>query len=284
MRQLVRVVAALLAIAAGAVAVGWWREATAVRKATAALLDQAGRAAPPAPGGADELAGLPAPVARYLRLALGDPLRRIRVARWQQTGELRTGTRAQGWNGFSAEQVVVPGAPGFVWHARVTMPMGAHVRVLDSYAAGIGAGRVSVMSVLAVSSEAGAAELNSGALHRYLAEAVWTPSALLPSAGVRWSPISDHAALATLADRGTEVALEFRFNDAGEVDAVHSPGRWGRFDGGFRQVAWEGHFSDYRSIDGVRVPGYGEVGWYDGGTWQAVWRGRLSDLRFEWLP
>jgi hypothetical protein len=223
-------------------------------------------------------------VARYLRLALGETPRRIRVARMQQAGELRTGLEARSWSAFSAEQVVVPGAPGFVWNARVAMPMGAHVRVLDSYAGGVGAGRVSVMSALAVSSHSALPELNSGALHRSLAEAVWTPSALLPSAGVRWSPISGNAALATLADHGTEVSLEFRFDDAGEVAAVHSPGRWGRFEGAYKQLAWEGRFKDYRVVDGMRVPGYGEVGWYAGDALQLVWRGRMASLRFEWGP
>ncbi|MCG6872594.1 MAG: hypothetical protein LJE84_09910, partial [Gammaproteobacteria bacterium] len=111
--------------------------------------------------------------------------------------------------------------------------------------------------------------------------AVWYPTALLPGAGVRWSPISESAALATLSDRGTTVALEFRFNRQGEVTGIFSPDRFGRFDGGYRKVAWEGIFRDYAVRSGVRVPGYGEVGWYDTGPWHSVWKGTLLDIRFE---
>ena len=78
-------------------------------------------------------------------------------------------------------------------------------------------GRVSLFSAFTLSSSANIPELNSGALHRYLAEAVWYPTALLPQAGVQWSPIDEHSALATLTDNGETVSLEFRFNDAGEV-------------------------------------------------------------------
>jgi hypothetical protein len=282
MRLFVVIVLALAAIAAGAIGVGLWREERAARRLEAALLAQAGPAAS-APV-ADAASDLPPVVARYLRHALGDAPRTIRSARMRQSGELRTSVRARHWSSFTAEQLVVPGAPGFVWKARVAMPMGAHVRVLDSYAAGAGAVRVSVMSALAVASESGAPELNAGALHRYLAEAVWYPSALLPAAGVRWEPLSERSALATIEDRGTRVSLEFRFNDADEVVAIYTPGRWGRFDGGYRQVAWEGHFKDYRVVDGVRVPAYGEVGWFDAGQWQPVWRGRVVGPIFEFGP
>jgi hypothetical protein len=32
-----------------------------------------------------------------------------------------------------ANQIVVPGAPGFIWNVKIAMPLATHVRVLDSY-------------------------------------------------------------------------------------------------------------------------------------------------------
>ena len=123
--------------------------------------------------------------------------------------------------------------------------------------------------------------MNSGALHRYLAEAVWYPTALLPSAKLRWSPIDDNAALATLTDNGITVSLEFRFNATGEVAGIYSPARWGAFDGGYKQVPWEGHFLEYQSRGGIVVPSEGEVGWYSGGKWRPVWKGRIIEANYE---
>lgn len=227
---------------------------------------------------------LPPPVARYLRLVLTDGQKFITSARMRQSGVLRTSTRTEVWSSFTATQLVVPPAPGFVWNARVQTPLATHVRVLDSYVGGVGAGRVSLMSALALASEAGAPELDAGALHRYLAEAVWYPTALLPESGVVWSPVNEHAAIATLTDSGTTVSLEFRFNAAGEVSGIYSPGRFGRFDGAYRQVPWEGHFRNYQSNAGMRVPQYGEVGWYDQGTLQWVWQGNLVEAQYELAP
>jgi hypothetical protein len=229
----------------------------------------------------DSFSRLPRPVARYFRHVLTENQKLIKTVRMYQSGVLRTSTTTDTWSSFTARQVVVPPVTGFVWDAKVEMPLATHVRVLDSYISGVGAGRVSILSAFAAAFESGGPELNSGALHRYLAEAVWYPTALLPQSGVTWSPINDHSAMAEVTDRGTTVSLEFRFNDVSEVVAIYSPGRFGRFDGAYKQVPWEGHFRDYQVRGGVRVPSYGEVGWYEGETLQLVWRGNLFDAQYQ---
>lgn len=226
-------------------------------------------------------AELPAPVARYFRHVLTDDQPLINVANMQQAGVLRTSTASESWAPFTANQLVVPSAPGFVWNARVKMPFATHVRVIDSYINAVGAGRVSLLSAVTVASAAGDKELNSGALHRYLAEGVWFPTALLPQSGVMWSPIDENTALATLTDKGTTVSLEFRFNDLGEVTAIYSDGRFGRFNGEYKQVPWQGHFRDYQIQDGMRIPRYGEVGWYDNEILQLVWQGELVSVQYQ---
>jgi hypothetical protein len=164
------------------------------------------------------------------------------------------------------------------------MPLATHVRVLDNYIAGRGSGHVSLLSAFPVAAEAGTPELNAGALHRYLAEAVWYPTALLPQSGVEWSPIDNETAIAKLTNSGTSVSLEFRFNEAGEVAEIYTPRRFGRFDGEYRQLPWEGHFRDYQIRAGMRIPLYGEVGWYDGRMLQLVWKGNITETQYEFQP
>jgi hypothetical protein len=118
--------------------------------------------------------------------------------------------------------------------------------------------------------------MNSGSLHRYLAESVWYPTALLPRSTLRWTGIDATRALATLMHRDVSVSLEFRFADTGEVTGIYTPARWGTFAGAYRQVPWEGHFRDYRERDGIFVPTEGEVGWYVDNEWQAVWKGGIT--------
>ena len=224
---------------------------------------------------------LPAPVAAYLVRAVPNGIP-IRVARLTQSGTLRTDAHSERWMAFEAKHIAAPGAVGFVWDARVTLAPLLHARVRDALLGGRGSGHVALMSAFTVGTDGGTVEMNSGSLHRFLAEAVWYPTALMPSENLSWSPLDDRRALATLSLEDLEVSLEFRFGDAGEVLGIYTPGRWGTFKGGYEKVAWEGHFSDYRDIDGFRIPMKGEVGWYIDGEWQAVWRGTLNDVIFEY--
>lgn len=228
-----------------------------------------------APSGFEELDALPPPVTRYLRRALPER-RAIRVVRMRQAGRLRTDVRSERWMPFEAEHTAAPQAIGFVWNARVQVAPLMHVAVRDAYVTGEGLGHVSLLSALPVSAARGTPEMNSGSLHRFLAEAVWYPTALLPGPNLRWTALDAGRALATLTDHGVSVSLEFRFTETGEVSGIYTPSRWGTFDGGYEQRPWEGHFHDYRMRDGVLVPTSGDVGWYAGDRWQAVWEGTIS--------
>ena len=275
-------IAFVLVVATVVLAAGW----LGVRRQQAALADRLHRltdAARDAETVRPHAAApdLPLPVEQYLQMAL-PPGTRVSLVRLRQTGVLRTDATSDRWMPFEAEHVASAGAPGFVWNARVRVAPLVHVRVRDAYVEGRGSGHVALLSAFTVGEDAGTPEMNAGALHRYLAEAVWYPAALVPSDRLAWEGIDARAARATLTDRGTTVSLDFRFNEAGEVTGIYTPARWGTFDGGYAQAAWEGRFRDYAERDGLRVPTEGEVGWYIGGEWRMVWKGRIT--AFERLP
>lgn len=221
---------------------------------------------------------LPVPVKRYLERALGDELRPIEALEMKQTGMLRGDPSSRRWLTFRANQRTKPQLRQFDWDARVRLAPLVHLRMRDAYAGGIGQGQVNLWSWLKLAADRDSPELNAGALHRFLAEAPWYPSALLPSAGVRWSAIDESSALATLDDCGTTVSLEFRFSAADEVASIYTPGRWRRVGGSYQRCAWEGHFSDYRSVHGLHVPFHAEVGWHVGGRLELVWRGEITGI------
>lgn len=245
------------------------------RRLVSSLEERLARAATPSAPAPAADPDLPAPVARYLRWALPDGAARPLV-RLRQQGSLRTDLQSPRWMPFSATHLVSASAPGFVWSARVRVAPLLHVRVIDSLVEGVGSGQVALLSAVAVAQDAGTPEMNSGSLHRYLAEAPWYPAALRPSDRLVWTAIDATRALATLHDRGTSVSLEFRFDESGAIAGIYTPGRWGSFAGGYRQRPWEGHFRDYVRHQGVAFPTAADVGWYLEGTWQPVWDGRIT--------
>ena len=230
-----------------------------------------------------DLDALPPPVRRYFDHVLGEEKRTLRLAHYTQVGALRTGTRSDRWMDFTASQVIAPMRTEFIWNARVSLLPLLHLRVRDSLIDGRGAGQVTLLSAIPVGGAGGNMEMNSGALHRFLAEAVWFPTALLPSENLYWEPIDERRALATLSCGEIAVSLEFRFNERDEVAGIYTPGRWGSFDGGYKQMPWEGRFSHYTQREGILVPSRGEVGWLANGEWQAVWRGTIVDAKLEFV-
>jgi hypothetical protein len=223
----------------------------------------------------------PEPVSRYLLRALGTATTLITRARFYQSGELRTDPRSRFWHRFSGHESVDPVNVELSWNACVRIAPLIHLNVEDGYGKGKGSGRVSLLSMITLSSERGNPELNEAALLRFLAESPWYPSVLLPSARLRWLPLDGTRAIATLTDHGLTVELEFRFDRAGDVAAVYSPGRPRRTVTGYESTPWEGHFADYGERDGLRVPFRGEVGWYVDDGWTCVWRARIVDAQYE---
>ena len=230
-----------------------------------------------------ELRGLPSPVARYFRAALreGQPIiRRARIL-WQ--GEFNMGKPGKdNWKPFTATQDFVPGAPGFLWDARIAFVPGIPVLVCDGFVEGAGSMRGAVLGVVPVVSVEGTPEVAAAALQRYLGEAAWFPTALLPSQGVTWVPIDDERARATISAHTTTVSLEFSFGQDGLIASVFAPDR--TYDDGTNPPVprpWMARILRYEERHGMKIPAEAFVAWQlPDGPFQ-YWRGRPEQVEYE---
>ena len=231
-----------------------------------------------------ELQGLPTVVQRYFRTVLPDGTPIVAAAELSQEGRFDMGEVSPQWKPFVAQQRVVTRRPGFVWDARIGIVPGVRVHVHDAYLAGEGLLHAAISGLFTVAEQRDAGELARGELMRYLAETPWYPTALLPSQGVRWEPIDERRARATLGDGALQVSLDFSFDAQGLVERVSAAGRGRREGGALVPRPWEGRWSDYQLHDGLLVPMAAEVAWLlptaQGGR-KVYWRGRVTELRLE---
>jgi hypothetical protein len=140
----------------------------------------------------------------------------------------------------------------------------------------------SVLGLYRVVSIEGTADIDAGALQRFLAEAVWIPTALLPRDGLVWSPVDDRTSRASLTAGATTAAIDFHFGDDGLVDRIYSPAR--PRDVGHGQVEptpWQGRFGRYAESHGFRLPMEGEVEWILPEGPAPYWRGRITSVALE---
>ncbi len=276
----VLIVVSLLLISSGVLALAEYRWRAATAKLVARL-DGAGFVSTSSVFSATEIEGLPAPARRYLRAVLRDRQPIVRRVRLSQRGDFLVRPGEGGWRRFTATQYFRTRPPGFVWDARIRMVPLLGVRVRDAFVGGTGLMTASLLGLIRLLSVEATPGIAAGALHRYLAEAVWCPTALLPSQGVVWSPLDDSSARATLSVAGTTVSLDFRFGEDSLVQSVFTPERARYVDGRAIPTPWQGRFFDYAERAGMRVPLSGEVEWLLPEGPQVYWRGRITEVSYE---
>jgi len=228
-----------------------------------------------------KLSGLPTPVQRYFRTALTDGQPIVAAVNVEHTGTFNLGGAAGPWKPFTSTQRVVTRRPGFLWDARIAMVPGLPVRVHDACVAGEGILHAAVLGLVSVVNLRGSGDLAQGELMRFLAEAAWYPTALLPGQGVGWDPVDDHTARATLMDGALRVTLCFRFSSDGLIETVRAEARGRTVGGTVVPTPWQGRFWNYAIREGMRVPLDGEVAWLLPEGTQPYWRGRITKLSYE---
>ena len=163
----------------------------------------------------------------------------------------------------------------------MAMAPGLVACVVDSYIAGAGMLHASVLGLFTVARAKGGAELARGELMRFLAEAAWYPTALLPSQGIRWEAVDETSARASIADGPLALTLLFRFNQAGLIDSVRAEARGGIIGKKVVMMPWECTLSDYQLRDGMTVPLTGEAAWMLPEGRKPYFRGTITTLRYE---
>lgn len=272
---------AVLAVAyAVAATYGAWRWDAGTRELRARL-DAARQSVRPARFDARELEGLPPPVQRYFRAVLQDGQPMVAAARLEHAGTFNASETGAQWKPFTSTQYVATQRPGFDWDGRIAMLPGLPVRVHDAYVAGEGILHATLMGLVTIAELRGSRAVAEGELMRYLAEAPWYPTALLPSQGVRWEAVDESSARATLRDGDAAAALLFRFDAQGLVASVRAEARGRTVQGKVVPTPWEGRWRNYEIREGMRVPTEGEVAWLLPEGAKPYWRGRLTRLAHE---
>lgn len=275
------VAAILVADAILVLALGPWKWRTRTQ-AVRRRLDDACAAVGPATVRSESLADLPPPVQRYLRRAVQEGRPCIKSATIEHRGVFNMSESGERWAPFTSSQRVTIAPPGFDWDARISPAPFLPIHVRDAYVAGEGILSAALFGVVPVMNAEPDEDLARGELMRFLAEAPWYPTALLPGFGVTWKAADSASALATLRDGRIEVTLLYRFGFDGMVETVRAEAR-SRIAGKLRVATpWAGSWRSYVEREGMRVPSEGEVAWVLPEGPRPYWRGTATRLTYDY--
>ncbi|MGB9928283.1 MAG: DUF6544 family protein [Methanosarcina sp.] len=207
---------------------------------------------------------LPDPVRRYLKYAgvVGKPM--VQTVRLKQAGKIRKSSRDP-WMKFEAKQYYSVNPPGFVWVAYMKILGLPLVRVRDYYLEGKGNILVKAFSTLTISNSAGkeanqGAELDQGAMMRYLNEMMWFPSAFLGK-NVSFEPVDKNSVRVTLTDLGKSVTGTMHFDDDGRLTNFTAPRYRDVGNNKFELENWSTPIREYGEFEGLRLPKSGAGVW-----------------------
>ncbi len=217
-----------------------------------------------------QLAELPAPVQRYFQHVLKPGQPYLQTVRLRHDGQFKTNLEKD-WISITGEEYFLAGRPAYVWIGTTTW-----FSACDQYVAGRGSLTVRLLSVLPIQRGAGPS-FDQGELLRWLAEAVWFPTSLLPGGRAVWSPIDHDSATLTITDRGLTVSCQMHFNEQGEITRYEAQ----RYADEAEMKPWTGRMSDYREIHGIRIPFQASAAWVIDGVEKTYARFTLRDIAYD---
>ena len=225
------------------------------------------------------VAGLPEPARRYFGFAIapGTPL--LTVCEIDMGGEFSLGTREDPkYQPMDARQILAAPA-GFVWQLRLPGMVSG-----SDFGSDVGSWtRFRIFGLVPVARAGGDADHARAAFGRYVAEAVfWTPAALLPGPGIAWEPLDEQGARVTITRGSLSQAVDVHVDAQGRPLEVQFM-RWSDANPQkrYRLQPFGGRMSDFREVQGFRIPFQVEAGnLYGTDAYFPFYKARLRDVRF----
>ncbi|GIG27218.1 DUF6544 family protein [Cellulomonas denverensis] len=208
-----------------------------------------------------DLAGLPAPVAGWLRRtgAVGRP--RVTRVRATLRGRIRGGPD-EPWMTFTGEQVNTYGPRPTRHFLLDATRAGLPIDVLHVLTDGRALMTARLLSVIPVVDAAGPAMDLSEAVTLFDDLCLLAPAALI-DAPVTWQPIDDRRVRATYRTGGQEVGAVLEFDESGDLRNLTSDDRLrAEPDGSFTPMRWDTPVHDFRDTGGRRLPGTAGARWH----------------------
>lgn len=226
-----------------------------------------------------DLAHLPEPVARYVRLsgAVGRPRVRHFASTWR--GRIR-GTPEDPWMEFTARQHNFVDGPARFYRMdarRGVLP----IDVLHAFEDGAATMRVRLLSLFPLVNESGPELTRAETVTLFNDLCVLAPGALIDPA-IEWRVVHERSVEARYTVERNTIGATLAFDEAGElVDFVSDDRLAASPGGGFTRRRWSTPLRDYRDFGPHRASARGEARWHvDGGGYTYV-EADLLDLRLD---
>ena len=223
-------------------------------------------------------AGLPEAARRYFAysIAPGTPL--FPIAEIEMEGQFSL--KAPGYMPMKARQILAL-PHGFIWKMHLVGGLPISGSDTGSWT------RFRLLGLVPVARAGGDADHARSAFGRCVIEAIfWTPAALLPRPGVTWEEVGENAARVTVTEGDLSQSVDVTVDDEGKPLSVTMM-RWSNANPQkrFRLQPFGGTLSDFRNVDGYRLPFSVEGGnMFGTDEYFPFYKAVVTEIRFPGFP
>ncbi len=214
----------------------------------------------------DLIKDLPIPVKRWLGYSGIIGRKQIDTVYLRQKGFMKLKPDQKDWMEAEAEQYFTINQPSFIWNVRTSM-MGIPVVGRDLFKDGQGSMQIKLAGLLPVVNVADNSKINESTIQRYLGEIIWFPSAAL-SDYIKWKPIDNYSARATMSYGGSTGSAVFHFDSTGKLTKFVAL-RYRDIED-INPTEWVATVKKHENTSGINIPTKLEISW------------NLEDGTFTW--
>lgn len=237
------------------------------------------QATPSVPPTAAQIGQLPAPVRRFVAFTFPGGVPRLAYVEFEMAGEFRR-PKMQNFTATAGKQTIAAGTPSMVFDVTTPILPGIWARAYDAFIDGRMDMRAKVLSAVTVVDEPSSPELDRISLRRWLLESPMYPVALLPGGAVRWEPMDDKHALATVSFRGVTASLVASFGPDGRLLSFDAP-QDGDLSTPYHGSGEHAQRTDYQEVQGMMIPMGFSIARAAAGQRYPFWVGRVTQIRFS---
>jgi len=228
----------------------------------------------------EDLESLPDPVNKWLKNSGVIGKNKISSANLKQSGKMKLEPGQEEWFKPKAEQLITLNEPGFLWQVDLNMMPVIKTKGRDLFQKGDASMLIKVAYLLPVVDQQANAKINESALHRFLLELPWYPTAALNNY-LSWERIDATTARVTMDYQGVQASADFYFDQEGNLLSTEAM-RYKESDESAERLRCTGELKNYKEFDGIKIPTEIDVSWYlDGGkfTWFKV---EVEEISFKY--
>ncbi len=176
-----------------------------------------------------------------------------------QSGEIKTEENSN-WLKIKSTEYFTSQKPNLLWDAEIGNSKFFWIEIVDSYLRRKGNTLIKINSSVTIGDSWGI-EIDKSNLFKYLSEAVYFPTSLLPSKNLKWNILDSNIAEIKFTDDKTSVVAKLFFNNDGTISNIETLDKFRPMNDNYKESLFTIYFSNYKKYNSFLIPTYCEVEW-----------------------